>query len=61
MVIQKASGPNALSLEELVDEFDASRASIYRWLKEAAPTISEPAEPKWDSGEIIPICSLALS
>ncbi len=45
MVIQKATGPNALSLEELAEEFDASRASIYRWLKDSATVKSEPAEP----------------
>lgn len=36
MVIQKATGPNALSIEELAEEFDASCSSIYRWLKAAA-------------------------
>ena len=43
MVIQKATGPNALSFEELTKEFDASRASIYRWLKEAATEETRPA------------------
>lgn len=36
MVIQKATGPNALSIEELAEEFDASYSSIYRWLRAAA-------------------------
>ena len=45
MVIQKATGPNALSLEDLVEEFDASRTSIYRWLKDAATVENEPVEP----------------
>ena len=36
MVIQKATGPNALSVEDLAEELDASYSSICRWLKAAA-------------------------
>jgi len=51
MVIQKATGPNALSLAELAEEFDASLASIYRWLKAAA--IEEDKDVEQDEE---PIC-----
>lgn len=51
MVIQKATGPNALSLAELAEEFDASLASIYRWLKSAATEKNVCVEPENE-----PIC-----
>jgi len=45
MVVQKATGPNALPLEVLAEEFDASLASIYRWVKTAATVEPEFIEP----------------
>ncbi len=36
IVVQKATGPNALPHEVLAEEFDASLSSIYRWVKAAA-------------------------
>jgi len=35
IVVQKATGPNAPTLEALAEEFDASLSSIYRWVKAA--------------------------
>ena len=42
IVVQKATGPNAPTLEALAEEFDASLASIYRWVKAAATVELEP-------------------
>ncbi|MCK4501653.1 MAG: hypothetical protein KAU22_01375 [Desulfuromonadales bacterium] len=44
IVVQKATGPNALPLEVLAEEFDASLASIYRWVKAAATVEPEPID-----------------
>ena len=43
-MVQKATGSNALPLEVLAEEFDASLASIYRWVKSAARIESESVE-----------------
>ncbi len=45
IVVQKATGPNAPTLEALAEEFDASLASIYRWVKAAATLELEPDVP----------------
>jgi|AntAceMinimDraft_7_1070363.scaffolds.fasta_scaffold18193_3 transposase-like protein len=50
MVVQKATGPNAPTLEALAEEFDASLASIYRWVKAAATV-----EPELDVPDVEPI------
>ena len=44
IVVQKATGPNAPTLEALAEEFDASLASIYRWVKAAATVEPEPVD-----------------
>ena len=51
IVVQKATGPNAPTLEALAEEFDASLASIYRWVKAAATVEPEPDVP-----DVEPIC-----
>ncbi|MDX2479896.1 MAG: hypothetical protein QNK24_06120, partial [Desulfuromusa sp.] len=49
IVVQKATGPNAPTLEALAKEFDASLASIYRWVKAAAAVELKPDVPDVES------------
>ena len=44
MVVQKITGPNGRSPEVIADDLGVSRASVYRWLKDAATVVTQSVE-----------------